>query len=116
VAVVFFAPHSVASNPGRIIGGHISGVAAGFCTVGIMLLLPDSVAANQWVLHALQGASLALVILFMTITNTEHTPAAGTTLGLSTSIPRDSVIFIISAALIITTVRIILYKRLHNLI
>ena len=80
VAVVFFAPHSVASNPGRIIGGHISGVVAGFCTVGIMLLLPDSVAANQWVLHALQGASLALVILFMTITITEHTrpPASGT--------------------------------------
>ena len=64
----------------------------------------------------LQGASLALVILFMTMTNTEHTPAAGTALGLSTSIPRDSVIFIISAAVIIAAVRVVLYRRLHNLI
>lgn len=116
VAVVFFAPHSIASSPFRIIGGHASGVLAGFCTVGVMLLLPDSVAANQWAVHVLQGASLALVILFMTITNTEHTPAAGTALGLSTSIPRDSVIFIISAAVIIALVRVVLYKRLHNLI
>ncbi len=81
-----------------------------------MLLLPDSVAANQWAIHVLQGVSLALVILFMTVTNTEHTPAAGTALGLSTSIPRDSVIFIISAAVIIALVRIVLYKRMHNLI
>lgn len=116
VAVVFFAPHSVASSPFRIVGGHLSGVVAGFCTVGAMLLLPDSVAANQWAIHVLQGASLALVILFMTVTNTEHTPAAGTALGLSTSIPRDSVIFIISAAVIIALVRIVLYKRMHNLI
>ncbi len=116
VAVVFFAPHSVASSPFRIVGGHLSGVVAGLCTVGAMLLLPDSVAANQWAIHVLQGASLALVILFMTVTNTEHTPAAGTALGLSTSIPRDSVIFIISAAVIIAAVRIILYRRLHNLI
>lgn len=116
VAVVFFAPHSVASSPFRIVGGHLSGVVAGFCTVGAMLLLPDSVAANQWAIHVLQGVSLALVILFMTVTNTEHTPAAGTALGLSTSIPRDSVIFIISAAVIIALVRIVLYKRMHNLI
>jgi hypothetical protein len=35
-----------------------------------MMLLPDTAASNQWVVHTLQGASLALVILFMTITNT----------------------------------------------
>lgn len=116
VAIVFFVPHSIASSPFRIIGGHLSAIVAGLCTVGIMLLLPDSVAANQWVIHALQGTSLALVILFMTITNTEHAPAAGTAFGLATSMPRDSVIFIISAAIIIAMVRIVLYKRLHNLI
>jgi hypothetical protein len=81
-----------------------------------MLLLPDSVAGNQWVIHGLQGASLAPVILFMTITNTEHAPAAGTALGLATSVPINSVIFIVSAAIIISIIRIALYKRLHNLI
>ena len=81
-----------------------------------MLLLPDAVVANQWVIHTLQGASLALVILFMTITNTEHAPAAGTAFGLALSVPLNSVFFIVSAAVIISIVRIVLYKRLHNLI
>jgi len=116
VAIVFFVPHSVASKPIRIIGGHISAIVAALCTVGIMMLLPDTVASNQWVIHILQGASLALVILFMTITNTEHAPAAGTALGLATSVPGNSVIFIVSSAIIISIVRIVLYKRLHNLI
>ena len=79
------------------------------------MLLPDAVADNKWVIHTLQGASLALVILFMTITNTEHAPAAGTALGLATSVPGNSVIFIVSSAIIISVVRIVLYKRLHNL-
>jgi len=116
VAIVFFVPHSVASSPFRIIGGHTSAIVAALCTVGIMLLLPDSVADNLWVIHSLQGASLALVILFMTITNTEHAPAAGTALGLATSVPINSVIFIVSSAIIISIIRIVLYKRLHNLI
>ncbi len=116
VAIVFFVPHSVASRPFRLIGGHVSAIAAALCTVGIMMLLPDAVASNQFVIHGLQGASLALVILFMTITNTEHAPAAGTALGLATSVPINSVIFILSSAVIISIVRIILYRRLHNLI
>ncbi|MDA0597162.1 MAG: HPP family protein [Chloroflexi bacterium] len=116
VATVFFLPHSVASKPFRLIGGHVSAIAAALCTVGIMMLLPDAVAGNQLVIHALQGTSLALVILFMTVTNTEHAPAAGTALGLATSVPINSVIFIRSAAVIISIVRIALYRHLHNLI
>lgn len=115
VAIVFFAPHSIVSSPFRIIGGHLSAIVAALCTVGILLLMPDSVAANQWVIHIMQGTAVALVILFMTITNTEHAPAAGTALGLAISVPRDSVIFIVSAAVVISLVRIVLYKRLHNL-
>ncbi|MBN4064940.1 HPP family protein [Dehalococcoides mccartyi] len=116
VAIVFFVPHSVASKPFRLIGGHVSGIAAALCTVGIMMLLPESVASNELVIHSLQGASLALVILFMTITNTEHAPAAGTALGLATSVPLNSIIFILSAAIIISIIRIVLSRRLHNLI
>lgn len=116
IAIVFFVPHSVASKPFRLIGGHVAAIAAALCTVGIMMLLPDAVAGNQIVVHTLQGASLALVILFMTITNTEHAPAAGTALGLATSVPINSVIFILSSALIISIIRIVLYRRLHNLI
>jgi hypothetical protein len=116
VAIVFFVPHSVASKPFRLVGGHVSAIAAALCTVGVMMLLPDAVASNQLVIHTLQGASLALVILFMTVTNTEHAPAAGTALGLATSVPINSVVFILTSAVIISIVRIVLYRRLHNLI
>jgi CBS-domain-containing membrane protein len=116
VAIVFFVPHSVASSPFRLVGGHIAAIAAALCTVGIMLLLPDAVAANQLAIHGLQGTALALVILFMTVTNTEHAPAAGTAFGLALSVPLNSVIFIVSSTVILAIVRIVLYRRLHNLI
>ena len=105
----------LASKALRIIGGHLSAIAPALYSVGIMMLLPDTVVRNQRVVHTLQGASLALVILFMTITNTEHAPTAGTGLGLATSVPSNSVIFMVSSATIISIVRIVLYKRLHNL-
>lgn len=80
------------------------------------MLVPEAVAANKYMIHSIQGLSLALVILFMTITNTEHAPAAGTALGLATSMPIDSVLFIISASLLVALLRIVLSKQLHNLI
>ena len=80
------------------------------------MLFPEAVAANKYMVHSMQGLSLALVILFMTITNTEHAPAAGTALGLATSMPMDSVLFIVSASLLVAILRIALSKHLHNLI
>ena len=116
VAIVFFVPHSVALKPLRLIRGHLSAIASTLCTVGMMMLLPHAFAANQIMIHALQGMSLAPVILFMTVTNTEHAPAAGTALGLAIWVPINSVIFILSAAVIISIVHIALFGHLHNLI
>ena len=63
------------------------------------------------------GIALAVVILLMTISNTEHAPAAGTALALSnTRVPTDAVIFILTAAVLIALVRTVLGSRLHNLI
>jgi len=80
------------------------------------MLFPDSLASNQFVIHDLQCASPTLVILFMTVTNTEHAPTAGTAFGLSTSVPVNSAIFILSFVPVISIVRIIMYRRLNNLI
>ena len=44
VAIVFFVPHSVASSPVRIIGGHVSAVVAAYIVIGVALLFPGSVA------------------------------------------------------------------------
>ncbi|MEX0761381.1 MAG: HPP family protein [Dehalococcoidia bacterium] len=122
VAVVFFVPHSLASAPGRIIGGHIFAVIAAYVSFGLFLLLPVAAGSPPgWAIHVTAATSVGLVLLFMTITNTEHSPAAGTALGLATravpdGVPGDAVLFIITAAILIAAVRVILGKRLHNLI
>ncbi len=117
VAVVFFAPHSVASSPSRIIGGHAMAVVAAYIAFGVVLLTPESVETARWMLNLSGGIALAVVILLMTISNTEHAPAAGTALALAnTRVPTDAVLFIPTAAALIALVRTVLGPRLHNLI
>ncbi len=117
VAVVFFVPHSVASAPLRIVGGHAAGVLAAYTAVGILMLMTDGLADATWMRNVMGGASVGLVVLYMTVTNTEHAPAAGTALGLTAErTPGDAVVFILTAAVLIAAVRILLADRLHNLI
>lgn len=117
VAIVFFVPHSVASSPFRIIGGHVMGVIAAYIVVGLTLLLPGSVADADWIVNVSGALALGFVILLMTSTNTEHAPAAGTALGLAVRGAQwESVLFILTAAVAVAAVRQILGGRLRNLI
>ncbi len=116
VAIVFFVPHSVASSPVRIVGGHVSAVLAAYIVVGIALMFPDAVADARWFTDFQGALALALVVLLMSITNTEHAPAAGTALGLAIrGAPWEAVVFIITAAALVAVARIVLGPRLHNL-
>ncbi len=117
VAIVFFVPHSVASSPVRIVGGHIAAVVAAYIVIGLALFFPDSVADAIWFNDLLGAVSLGLVVLLMSITNTEHAPAAGTALGLAVDgVPAQAVLFIVSAAVFVAVARVLLGSRLHNLI
>ncbi len=117
VAIVFFVPHSVASSPVRIVGGHIAAVVSAYIVIAFSLLFPDSVVDSSQFNNLLGALAIALVILLMTLTNTEHAPAAGTALGLAmTGVPGESVIFILSAAALVALARVVLGPRLHNLI
>lgn len=54
--------------------------------------------------------------LLMAVTNTEHAPAAGAALGLVTDgFPLPEVGFILSAAVLPSLVRLVLLRRLENL-
>ena len=85
-----------------------------FAAVMMMMLL-GAIATNQIVIDTLNSFSLALVILFMTVSNTEHTHVDGTALGFTTSAPINSMIFILSAAAIISITRFLLSLHFHNL-
>lgn len=117
VAIVFFVPHSVASSPFRIIGGHVSAVIAAYIVVAIALLFPESIAGATWFNDLVGAVAVGLVVLLMSISNTEHAPAAGTALGLGfDGAPGEAVLFILSAAVLVAMARIVLGPRLHNLL
>ena len=117
VAIVFFVPHSIASSPKRIVGGHVAGVVAAYVILGASMLFPGSVADERWFIDLGGALALGLVIFIMTATNTEHAPAAGTALGLAVRGPSaNAVIFIITAAVIVALVRVVLARHLHNLV
>ena len=67
---------------------------------------------------AVAGAiGVGVAILFMAITNTEHPPAAGTTLGLIlVGANIDAVLFILSAIVILSVIRLALASRMTNLL
>lgn len=117
VAIVFFVPHSVASSPFRIVGGHTAAVVGAYIVLGIALLFPESVVDARWFNDLLGALAVGLVVLLMSLTNTEHAPAAGTALGLGVEgAPGQAVLFILTAAVLVAVARIVLGPRLHNLL
>jgi len=116
-ALVFFAPHSLAASARRLIGGHVMGVVAAGITWGLFsLLCADPSSVGTWALVITRAGGVGLVMLLMTVTNTEHAPAAGTVLGLVTGgFALPEVGFILSAAVMLALVRLVLLRHLQNL-
>jgi len=84
--IIFSMPHSITAQPRRLIGGHIVGLLAG--TAGHFFLTGSftGVINDPVLLSAMTFAlAIALAMFLMSITNTEHPPAAATSLGLLTA-------------------------------
>ncbi len=79
--VVFTMPHQKTSNPRRIIGGYLVGIGI---AVGMRFL--EGIIFDhdiQRVVIIAGALAVALSIFMMSITNTEHPPAAGVALGIA---------------------------------
>ena len=116
--IVFAMPHSLTARPRRLIGGHVVGLMAGtFCHYAF-LAGPLGKLLTRWEFTTLFIYALAvgLSIFLMTITNTEHPPAAGTALGIvAHEWSCEVVIFLILAVIILAIVRRLLMSRLKDL-
>ena len=82
--IVFAMPNNITAQPRRLVGGHIVGLLCGLLCYYAFLTGPlGELSKNTefifWVAAAL---SVGLSIFLMTITNTEHPPAAGTAIGI----------------------------------
>ena len=71
---IFIMPHNITASMRNVLGGHIIGIVFG----SLFAIITTESGLGQDLLYALAVGCSTFV---MAITNTEHPPAAGTTLG-----------------------------------
>ena len=121
--IIFVMPHSTASNPRRVVGGHVVGVIVGWCSTLVLALLGEDIASQSRIaLNIIAAASVGVSIFIMVVTDTNHPPAAGTALGLTIgegSLGEGTfltILFILVGTVILSTVHRILRPKLINLL
>jgi len=112
---IFALPHFRTSRARCVAVGYVIGIVLG---VGLRLLADAMVLA--WGIHAIysiMGAlGVGLSLLFMTITNSEHPPAAGLTLGLVLQgFHIESLLIIYGSVMILLVIKHFLRHWLINL-
>jgi CBS-domain-containing membrane protein len=81
--IVFALPRSAQSRARVVVGGYLIGATVGTACHGLgQIQVTDHLVAGKYIAIALAATSVGLSIFLMTITNTEHPPAAGAALGL----------------------------------
>ena len=117
-ATVFVVPHSIASSPQRVVGGHVVSVVVGLVLWGgLQLFTGDANTASNFQIDVFGAAAVGLAVLVMATTNTEHPPAAGTAFGIIVGgFSFTFIAFILSAAVILSLLRAALRNRLQNLL
>ena len=74
--IVFVAPHSMASTPRRVIGGHVVALIVG-TAFSLLYLMPgfgEHIVGSHFAADVIAVFSVGLSILLMVMTNTEHPP------------------------------------------
>lgn len=116
--IVFAMPKTVAAEPRRLIGGHITGIICGLaCYYSCYTGPAETFFCSSEIIHWLPAAfAVGLSILLMTVFNFEHPPAAGTALGIVThEWTWQTIIFIVVFAVSLAIVGTLLKKYLKNL-
>ncbi len=115
--IVFTMPHTLTARPRRLIGGHAVGLASGsichFLFVdGLSLDLDESTALLAFTF----ALAIALAMFLMAVTNTEHPPAAATSIGLlMAGWSWAAILFVILFAVLLAVIHYVLRRYLVNL-
>ena len=117
--IVFVAPHSNASSPRRVVGGHLVAVIVGtfFSATFLLPELGELVSTSQSARDLVAVLSVGLSMLIMALTDTEHPPAAGTALGLViTGWTPSAVLFVVLGSVTLSLIHLFLRPHLKNLL
>jgi len=116
--IVFAMPNSISAQPRRIMGGHIVGLICGSICYYAFLTGPlGAISQNIISLPIIAYAlSVGLATFLMTITNTEHPPAAGTALGVVVGgVSYQVVLFVLLFALGLSLIKKLAGRHLKDL-
>jgi len=81
--IAFALPHTRASTPRCMIGGYAVGMTVGIaCHWAAGALMVREAASPPWAFPLVTAAAVGLAMFAMVLTDTEHAPAAGITLGM----------------------------------
>jgi len=118
--IVFAMPKSYSSSLRRLIGGYSIGISVGLLCYYLGIVFIDFSPLASMTHHSspifFAALSVGLSIFFMTITNTEHAPAAGISLGLVINQwSASTLLFIIVVMIVMIVVQRLFHSFLINL-
>jgi len=115
--IVFSMPHTMTAAPRRLIGGHVVGLVSGsichfLCIDGLSVNITESTA----LLALTFAVAIALAMFLMAVTNTEHPPAAATSIGLlMAGWSWAAILFVLLFAGLLAVIHHVLRRYLVNL-
>ena len=117
--IVFVHPNSSSAALRHLVGGHILGLAVGSLASLILFhagWAPVSDGTHHWIAHLAAALTLGVVILLMSLTDTEHPPAAATGLGFALqSLDSTLVLLFVAAVLMLAAGKVIFRRALRDL-
>ncbi|MFC1980746.1 HPP family protein [Chloroflexota bacterium] len=116
--IIFAMPKSTQAQPRHVIGGHAVGLLSGSaCYLPFLWLSFPVGSLGAELLYVFTGAiAVGMAIFLMSITDTEHAPAAGTALGIvAQGFTWQAVVFVLSCVLALSLARWLLRAKLRNL-
>lgn len=115
VFVCFVTPFSPAAFPKNLIGGHL--LACIISGLYVFIATYNNFLIQQEFLYISAAIVVSVTLLFMAILNIKHAPACGTSFGLIIhGWDWRMIVFILTAVVILSVVRIILLKWMQDLV
>jgi CBS-domain-containing membrane protein len=117
--IVFVHPNSSGAALRHLVGGHLLGLAVGVLSAFLLFhsgWVPVPADVEHWAANIAAAITLGLVILLMSMTDTEHPPAAATGLGFALQSLNVTVIALFAVAVLVLAVsKVLLRKSLRDL-
>ena len=118
--IIFAMPKYETAQPRRVVGGHIFGIIVGILCSYLYSHIQNE--NNFFLSHEMlkifiPSLSVGLSIFIMSITNTEHPPAAGTALGITIQgWTYSTILVILTTILLLSLFKFLLKSWLKNLV